>query len=164
MPKSLHVLPTAVGRLLVLVAMFVSGTLPLHRAGAQASRGAAAGPSEFTILIYESDAQLALRTSPAHADAYWSAYDQFAGTLAKARVLRGGSALDEQTASTVRGTGSADRAVRGARLGGYFVIAVADLAAARTWAQQAPPRALAVEVRPHRPNPHMLNAPTGSQR
>lgn len=164
MLKSLHVLPAAVGRLLVIASMFVVAVLPLHRLGAQASRSAAASPSEFTILIYESDAQLALRTSPAQADAYWSAYDHFAGALAKAGVLRGGSALDEQTAATVRGTGSADRAVRGARLGGYFVIAVADLAAARSWAKQAPPGALAVEVRPHRPNPHMMSAPTRAAR
>ena len=92
---------------------------------------------EYTILIYESDAQLAARTSPTAGDAYWDAYDRFAGELARAGVLRGGSALDERMKATVRGSGSADRA------------------AAEAWARKAPPLALAVEVRPHRPNPHM---------
>jgi hypothetical protein len=119
---------------------------------------------EYTILIYESDAQLAARTSPTAGDAYWDAYDRFAGALAQAGVLRGGSALDEHGRTTVRGTGSADRAVPRARLGGYFVIAVRDRAAAEAWARQAPPLAVAVEVRPHRPNPHMAAAMAGAQR
>ena len=78
-------------------------------------------------------------------------------------MLRGGSALDERVRTTVRGTGSADRAVPRARLGGYFVIAVRDRAAAEAWARKAPPLALGVEVRPHRPNPHM-EAMAGAQR
>jgi hypothetical protein len=118
---------------------------------------------EYTILIYESDAQLAARTSPKAGDAYWDAYDRFAGELARAGVLRGGSALDERLKATVRGTGSADRAVPRARLGGYFVIAVRDRAAAEAWARKAPPLALAVEVRPHRPNPHMPAAMIGAK-
>ena len=118
---------------------------------------------EYTILIYESAAQLAARTSPTVGDAYWDAYDRFAGELARAGVLRGGSALDERVTTTVRGSGSADRAVPRARLGGYFVIAVRDRAAAEAWARRAPPRALAVEVRPHRPNQHMT-ATSGARR
>lgn len=109
---------------------------------------------QYTILIYESPEALSSRNG-AGSDAYWTAYDVFAATLAKAGVLRGGSALDEGRRTTVRGSGSADAAVRGARLGGYFVIAAADRTAAEAWARQAPPRAIAVEVRPHRANPHM---------
>lgn len=124
---------------------------------AQPPRPLPAGASaeqQYTILIYESPAALASRTSSA-ADAYWTAYDIFAGELAKAGVLRGGSALDESTRTTVRGSGTADEAVRGARLGGYFVIAAPGRATAEAWARKAPPRAIAVEVRPHRANPHM---------
>jgi hypothetical protein len=117
--------------------------------------------SEFTILIYESEAQLAARTDPSRADAYWTSYDEFAGALAKAGALRGGSALSESSARTVKGTGSADRAVEGARLGGYFVVQAADLEKAVALSKLAPPSAIAVEVRPHRPNPHMAGmAPT----
>jgi hypothetical protein len=145
-----HVLLAAAAALIVAPAHADAQTPPARPAAA-----AAAATPEFTILIYESDAQLAERTSPTAADAYWTAYDRFAGELARAGVLRGGSALDERVRATVRGTGSADRAVPQARLGGYFVIAVRDRAAAEAWARKAPPRALAVEVRPHRANPHM---------
>jgi len=142
-----------------ILACVAALTVVPARAHAQSPHpGTASAAQEFTILIYESDAQLASRNTTARGDAYWSAYDRFAGELAKAGVLRGGSALDERVKTTVRGTGSADRAVPGARLGGYFVIAVRDRATAEAWARQAPPRALAVEVRAHRPNPHMSEA------
>lgn len=145
-------------RSICLVAATLLLALSVPRpAQAQAPRPLPAGASaeqQYTILIYESPAALASRTSSA-ADAYWTAYDIFAGELAKAGVLRGGSALDESLRSTVRGSGTADEAVRGARLGGYFVIAAPDRAMAEAWARKAPPRAIAVEVRPHRENPHM---------
>ena len=111
---------------------------------------------EYTILLYESDQQLASRTSGTLGDTYWTAYDDFAAELAKAGVLRGGSALDEDVRVTVRGNGSADAGVRGARLGGYFVIAAADRATAEAWARKAPRGVVTVEVRPHRPNPHAM--------
>jgi hypothetical protein len=138
------------------IAVFLS-LLPAG-VGAQhppAPRTTSGATQEFTILIYESDAQLAARTSPQQSDAYWDAYDRFAGELAQAGVLRGGSALDEARRATVRGSGTADRAVPKARLSGYFVIEVADQAAAEMWGRKAPALASAVEVRPHRPNPHM---------
>jgi hypothetical protein len=47
---------------------------------------------------------------PAAGDAYWTAYDVFAGRLARAGVLRGGSALDERARTTVRGAASASEA------------------------------------------------------
>ena len=124
------------------------------------NRPAAPAPAEqqFTILIFESPTELARRSGSAQ-DAYWSSYDDFAAALMRGGVLRGGSALSESVAVTVRGTGSADAGVRGARLSGYFVIAADDIAAARRWASQAPSGAIAVEVRPHRANPHMMSAP-----
>jgi hypothetical protein len=109
----------------------------------------AAAEQLYTVLIYERPDDLTARTVPARADAYWTSYDDFAATLMRAGALRGGSALDERTTVTVRGTGSADRAVVGARLGGYFVIAAPSLAAAEGL----------VEVRPHRDNPHAANMP-----
>ncbi|MBC7975692.1 MAG: hypothetical protein H7138_12000 [Myxococcales bacterium] len=123
--------------------------------GADAQPATSSSRPEFTILIYEAPTDLAARTDPARADAYWSSYDAFAAALAKAGVLRGGSALSERVARTVKGKGGADRAVEGARLGGYFVIQAADLDAAVAWSLKAPANAVAVEVRPHRPNPHM---------
>ena len=111
--------------------------------------------SEFTILVYEPAAELAARSDAARAPAYWAKYDAFAAELARAGVLRGGSALSETTSTTVRGRGGADTAFAAARLGGYFVIDVADLAAAEAWARRVPDSATGVEVRPHRPNPSM---------
>lgn len=112
-------------------------------------------PAEFTILIYESAEVIGRRNDSRLADAYWASYDRFAAELMNAGVLRGGSAVDERVARTVRGNGSADRGVSGARLSGYFVIAAPDMASAERWARQAPPEAVAVEIRPHRANPHM---------
>ena len=153
-PRTLRV-HASFGRALALAAFVtVTGAASIAAPRTQASTG-----NDYTILIYERESELAARTSPAAGDAYWSAYDAFAGELAKAGVLRGGSALDESVRSTVRGHGTADNAVRGARLGGYFVIAAPDRATAEAWARKAPPRAVAVEVRPHRANPHMAAMP-----
>jgi hypothetical protein len=108
----------------------------------------------YTVLIFERPADLAARTDSKGADAYWTSYDEYAAALMKAGALRGGSALDERVARTVRGTGSADRGVPASRLGGYFVIAAPSLDAAEALAKLAPARAVAVELRPHRDNPH----------
>ena len=144
---------------LVAAATLALVAVPSTTARAKAlSTAAAPAAPMFTILIFERASDLAKRTGPA-ADAYWTAYDDFAAALAKAGVLRGGSALSEREKATIRGTGSADAAVRGARLGGYFVIQAASLADARRLAEAAPSFAVAVEVRPHRDNPHMMSAP-----
>lgn len=126
----------------------------------------AAHAAEFTILIYESEADLAARTDPARADAYWGSYNAFAGKLAAAGVLRGGAALSETEARTVEVRSGAARVrpvartQRGTRAGGYFVIDVASLEDAVRWAEGAPGATTgAVEVRPHRPNPAMSPNP-----
>lgn len=107
----------------------------------------------YSLLIYETPAELARRDG-AEAASYWSAYNQFAGQLAQAGVLRGGSALSEAPSAPVRGTAP----LAAARLGGYFVIDVDGPEAARRWASQAPAGASLVEVRPHRDNP-LMKAP-----
>ncbi len=105
-----------------------------------------ASAAEFTLLIFESPKELAKRDSKTDAAAYWGAYNQFAGELAQAGVLRGGTALDA-------GTGKA----KDSRLGGYFVIDAADLATAKKWASKAPAAAVSVDVLPHRANPTMAS-------
>lgn len=156
-PRAPYAEPSMTRSIRLLAATLLLSVSTPHASHAQAPKPLPAPASteqQYTILIYETPAALATRTSAA-ADAYWNAYDIFAGELAKAGVLRGGSALDESMRTTVRGSGTADAAVRGARLGGYFVIAAPDRATAEAWARKAPPRAVAVEVRPHRANPHM---------
>jgi hypothetical protein len=102
---------------------------------------AAAAPvqaAEFAILIHESPEALALRTRDDEAGkAYWAAFAAYGADLAQAGVLRGGMPL-----TPVRAT-----AVNGRPLGGFFIIDVADQAAADAWARRAPAtdgRALAV--------------------
>lgn len=146
----------AVGAIALLAALV---TTPQRVTAQTPAATQPAAETQFTILIFEGNAQLATRTGTQQ-DAYWTAYDEFAGALMRGGVLRGGSALSEVSASTVRGTGSADKAVRAGRLGGYFVIAAKDLAEANRWAKLAPPQATLVEVRPHRENPHMAKMPS----
>lgn len=107
----------------------------------------------YSLLIYETPGALAERDQPAKADAYWSAYDHYAGALVKAGVLRGGTALDAALPATAPGRHAGE--VAAPRLGGYFVIEVASRADAERWAAQAPAQATRVEVRPHRSNPRM---------
>jgi hypothetical protein len=71
-------------------------------------RDTTAAAQEYTILIYESDAQLAARTSPSAGDAYWTAYDRFAGELAGraccAAARRSTSACGRRSAAPARPT------------------------------------------------------------
>lgn len=135
----------------VLLTLFAPGVLTAQPA-----------PTEgrlFTVLIFERASDLARRTDPKQSDAYWTAYDDFAGHLAQQGALRGGSALSESQSALVRGQRGADAG--DVRLGGYFVIAAPDLATAQRLSQRAPAFAVGVEVRPHRDNPHM-QAPRGN--
>ncbi|MFO1036708.1 MAG: YciI family protein [Geminicoccaceae bacterium] len=114
----------------------------------------------FTILIYESDPDLAARTDPARAKDYWASYAAFAGAMQQAGILKGGQALRwGDDARTVRVGGSVTNgpvAVAAEQLGGYFMIDVPDLDAALSWAARAPAAATgAVEVRPAHPAPAM---------
>lgn len=118
--------------------------------------------AEFTLLIHETPLELAKRTRASDAAAYWESYNQFAGQLIEAGVLRGGSALSEADAVRVRGKPGGDRTANGARLGGYFVIDVANLDEAKKWAAMAPAAAVGVEVWAHRPNPTTAAVPAMS--
>jgi hypothetical protein len=107
---------------------------------ASASRAA-----EFTILIYETSQDLALRTNKGEAGKkYWASYTQFAGVLAQAGAMRDGAALDVP-------------ASKGLQLSGYFKIEAASLAEAKKLAAQAPTvsRGGSVEVRATVANPEM---------
>ncbi len=117
----------------------------------------------FTLLIYESPADLAARTDPQRSAAYWGGYNSYAKQLLDAGVMRGGTALpgaaggksvalqEGQPAVLVNANPASDQ-----QLGGYFIIEVADFAAALDWAKRAPGlRTGHVEVLPHVANPTM---------
>lgn len=117
----------------------------------------------FTLLIYESKADLAARTDPQKAPGYWAAYGGYAKQLTEAGILRGGTALpgNAETKTVTITQGQAQEtdkpfATSDLELGGYFIIEAPDQAAAVAWAKKAPGLATgAIEVKRHFPNPTM---------
>jgi hypothetical protein len=99
----------------------------------------------FVLLIYETPAQIALREDQGAAGAaYWGAFAEFGKQATAAGILRGGAAL---VPVPVAVAGHADVS-GGLVLGGFFLIDVADSAAAAEWAGKIPAAATgAVEVR-----------------
>jgi hypothetical protein len=99
----------------------------------------------FVLLIHETPDQLALRSDAGAAgQAYWAAYADFGKQAAEAGVLRGGAAMVPQPVAQV-GQAAAPGALL---LGGFFLIDVADAAAAAEWAAKLPAAATGgVEIR-----------------
>ncbi len=124
---------------------------PLLLASALTACAATADAAPFTLLIYETPEDLALRTDATDKGAaYWGAYAAIGKEMSAAGVLKGGSALVTGQVTTVSGTGPAASAFATSplALGGYFQIDVADEAAAIVWARKIPAAATgAVEVR-----------------
>jgi hypothetical protein len=115
----------------------------------------------YTLMIYESAEQLALRPGTGDATAaYWQAYDVFGKELAAAGVLRGGSALTSGAPVSLVASGTAEAATAPyaeapLTLGGYFQIDVPTDADAVAWAQKMPVIDGVVEVRAGYPVPGM---------
>ena len=105
----------------------------------------------YLMLIYRGDQE-----SQAQGDEVSAAYKEFMQRHSTA--LRGGAALEpSETATSVRGDGRGGLAVTDGPfaeskevLGGYFVIAAADLDEALTIAAEVPAPGGGVEVRPIR--------------
>jgi hypothetical protein len=95
--------------------------------------GSPALAEPFLLLIHETPGQIALRTDAGAAgQAYWAAYADFGKAATEAGVLRGGAAM-----GPLPQVGEA--AEPGALvLGGFFLIDVADAAAAADWAARLP--------------------------
>jgi hypothetical protein len=124
-----------------------------------------AAAAEYTLFLYETPADMALRTEKSQAgQAYWAAYGSYAKALQDSGVIRGGAPLQaSESASVVTVTDGKAATTSGAyastdlMLGGYFKIDVADDAAALAWAAKAPAalRGGKVEVRAGFPAPQM---------
>jgi hypothetical protein len=101
--------------------------------------------ADYTLLIYESPAQLALRTDPGpKGAAYWKGFADAGAALAKAGALKGGAALDPRAASVGKGTASAPT--------GYFVISAPSVEAATALAAALPAAKTGhVDIVPHAP-------------
>jgi hypothetical protein len=111
----------------------------------------------YTLLIYQTPAEFALRADPAEIPAYrggWMAYRQ---ALIDAGVMAGGAGLEgAETARTLRIEAAATRVQDGPfadtkeQLAGYFIVDVPDIDSALDWARKMPLRpGMAVEVRPN---------------
>ncbi len=116
---------------------------------------------QYAMFIYESAADLAKRTDPAAADAYWGSWTAYSKALAEAGVMVGGNGLQPyQTGTTLRLQNGKRHVQDGPyadskeQLGGYFILEVPDLDAALDWAARCPaaPNG-AIELRPVLPPP-----------
>jgi hypothetical protein len=115
-------------------------------------------PVQYSLLIYQTDAQFAARTDPARRDANAAAFMHFVGALKEAGVLVTTLGIEPaQTAATVRVASGAPRVHDGPyadtkeQLGGVCVIEAPDLDTAVAWARRAPfEHCGPVEVRPTR--------------
>lgn len=96
-------------------------------AAVTALAGTPARAESYTLLIYETPADLRLRDdNGAAAKDYWASYASFGRTLAEAGVLRGGAALMVPAKVTT------------VTLGGYFTLETASRAEAERFATRAP--------------------------
>jgi hypothetical protein len=97
------------------------------------------------ILAFESPGDFARRSNPAQYQAYMDGWYDYGGSLEKAGVLRSGAALEGPETATLVSIADGRRRVEDGpfsdskeQLGGYFVIEVASLEEAATWAAKCP--------------------------
>lgn len=139
-------------RLILSAVLLAGGAALCIAAGAQPAK------PKFTLFIYESPEQFALRgdTTP-KGQAYWGSFAAYGKALTEAGVLRGGSPLLPETESRVvstkdgkvKVTNGPTSTAGGLQLGGYFLIEVDSMEAAVEWAAKAPVAGPGVvEVRP----------------
>jgi hypothetical protein len=133
----------------------------LFAAAAATAISAPANAETFTLFIYETPQELALRSS--HGDegrAYWADYASFAAVLEAAHAIRGGAPLAPPE-DTVSFSGAGRRVGGDAKsslaLSGYFQIEADSLASAERLAAQSPSvrRGGRTEVRASYPAPAM---------
>jgi hypothetical protein len=127
---------------------------------------------QFTLFIFESEAEIAKRTSSADTAKYWSSYSACANKMQEAGVLKGGAPLQfgpQAKSVTVKGgkisvAPGAPYAMKG-HLGGYFIIEVPNMEAALKWASTIPAsQSGSVMVVPHFEAPKMTGqAPENGQ-
>jgi hypothetical protein len=111
---------------------------------------------EYLFLIMDNDQALDKLTEQARREVF-EAHFALTAKMDAAGVKKDGRPLQPpSTATTIRSTDGTDRVISDGpyaetreHLGGYYLVDVADLDEALTWAKQLPlPPGLAVEVRP----------------
>lgn len=114
---------------------------------------------QYSVLIYESDKELAQRDNPESSAKMMAAYTAYSKALREAGVLQGGQGLQKpSTATTVRLRDGKRQIQDGPfadtkeKLGGFYIIEVANLDAALEWAALCPAASTgSIEVRPTLP-------------
>lgn len=113
----------------------------------------------YTLLIYETQADFAARTDPARKQAFWNGWRSYADALRQAGVFVGGAGLQPPEIATTVRLRDGQRLVQDGpyaeakeQLGGYFILELPDLDAALDWAARCPALPSGtVEVRPNLP-------------
>ncbi len=111
----------------------------------------------YTVLIYESAAELALRTDPQQQEAYWKRWPPCFRALRDAGVFVSGAGLQLPETATTLAVRDGKRHVQDGpyadtkeQLGGFYIIDVPDLDAALDWAARCPGgNGKVFEVRPN---------------
>ena len=111
---------------------------------------------EYVLMYRETAVSFAQRNKPETAPAYWDAWNAYIGAMMGAGVVVSGNGLQPpEAAATVRVRDGKRQVQDGPfadtheHLGGYFIISVASLDDALTWAARAPCAATGgIEVRP----------------
>jgi hypothetical protein len=125
--------------------------------------GTSAHAEEFALFVYETPADFAARDDTARGPGYWGAYAELAQAMGAAGIVRGGGPLTAPALGSrvaVRDGQSSVTSVDGSgeALSGWFVIDVADRAAAEAWAARVPAASTArIEVRAVLPTPMPMN-------
>ena len=125
--------------------------------------GTSAHAEEFALFVYETPADFAAREDAARGPGYWEAYAELAQAMGAAGIVRGGGPLTAPALGSrvaVRDGQSSVTSVDGSgkALSGWFVIDVADRAAAEAWAARVPAASTArIEVRAVLPTPMPMN-------
>ena len=116
---------------------------------------------EYMLIFRETAADVAQRDDPAHAPAYWGAWNAYVGAMYGAGVVVSGNGLQPPSSATTVRVRDGRRQVQDGpfadtheHLGGYFIVQVASLDDALEWAARAPSASTgSTEVRPVMPPP-----------
>ncbi len=112
---------------------------------------------QYTVMIYETEADFAARTDPEKCDAYWANWPPYRQALVDAGVFVGGAGLQNpDTTTSIRLRDGRPLVQDGPfadtkeQLGGFFIIETEDLDSALRWAAKCPiSEGGGVEVRPN---------------
>jgi hypothetical protein len=111
----------------------------------------------YTILIYETPADFAIRNDPQKQKEYWAAWPLYTTALKDAGVFVGGAGLQPPETATTLKFNESQRMVQDGpyadtkeQLGGFYMINVPDLDTALDWAARCPRSpGRVLEVRPN---------------